>query len=274
MDYATADQFVLGTGESEVVTEHDTPTDFEFDVGEDQSVRQKATVRVSNPGTESATEDITLTLTKSFGGTDTPVAEETKTGVTVAAGDVNAPEFLSADAHLPPGTYHVTVTTSGTALTVEQVEVSTRDVQVAWELGTDGVARLIDHSRRMRMRVSPFESGVVFPEGIVDQQGARVASFEGAGLSVSSGETPTLQAATVTDAGTVTVSGDGTATFSLPHGLGVVPDAASVTPASAAAAGEFWRSNLTDSAVEITYTSAPQSGTDNLVYDVVVVGSP
>ena len=274
-DYVTADQYALGTGESEIVTERETPTDFDFVADEDQSVRQSIQLRVSNPGTASATEDVTVTLANTFGGTDTTVAEETKTGVTVAAGEADTPEFLTTEAHLPPGTCHVTVATSGTALSVEQADVHTRDIQIAWEPDTNGAARLIDHNQRTRMRASPFKPGVRFPEGIVDQQGTHVASFGGSGLSVSSGDTPTLQAATVTDASTVTVSGDGsTATFSLTHGLGMVPDAASVTPASSGAAtNDFYRSGLSSSAVDVTFTSPPTSGT-TLTFDLVVAGSP
>lgn len=68
---------------------------------------------------------------------------------------------------------------------------------------------------------------------------------------------------------TDTASGDGTqTTFTLSHSFGQVPSTASVTATSADAAGAFYVSNKTDSAVEITYTSAPASGTDNLTYDI------
>ena len=119
-DYVTADQYALGTGESAIATERETPTDFEFTADEDQSIRKRAVIRVINPGTASATEDVTLTLARAFGGTDTTVAEETQS-VTVAAGETATPEFFTADDSLQPGTYHVTVATSGTALTVCEV---------------------------------------------------------------------------------------------------------------------------------------------------------
>ena len=270
-DYVTADQYALGTGESAIVSERETPTDFTFTADEDQSVLQHVELRVTNSGTASATEDVTLTLARSFGGADTPVAEETKTGVTVAAGDVETPKFLAGDAGLRSGTYHVTATTSGTTLTVEQVDVYTRDTQLAWELQSGGRARLIDHNKQTRMAVSPLTSGVRFPEGIVGQDGTRVASFAGAGLTVDdSGDTPTLQSEMASTAETVTVSGDGTPTVSVPHSLGSTPTAANVTPASADAMGDFYRSGLTDTAIELTYGTAPPSGTDNLAYDVLV----
>lgn len=70
---------------------------------------------------------------------------------------------------------------------------------------------------------------------------------------------------------TTTKSGDGsTATFSMPHPLNAAPRVATVTPASADAAGEFWVSDKTKEAVEITYSSAPPSGSKNLSYDLVV----
>jgi len=69
-----------------------------------------------------------------------------------------------------------------------------------------------------------------------------------------------------------TVSGDGTTgPFELNHSLETVPSTAHVQATNSAAAGDFWVSNKTDSTVEITYSSAPPSGSDNLSYDVTVV---
>lgn len=70
---------------------------------------------------------------------------------------------------------------------------------------------------------------------------------------------------------TATASGDGSkTTFSLTNPLDTAPRVATVTPASADAAGAFWVSDKTAAAVEVTYSSPPPSGSDNLAFDVVV----
>jgi hypothetical protein len=69
------------------------------------------------------------------------------------------------------------------------------------------------------------------------------------------------------NASTETQSGDGsTTTFTIPHGLDFTPTIRNVWPESADAAGDFYISNATASAIEITYASAPPSGTDNLTW--------
>lgn len=81
----------------------------------------------------------------------------------------------------------------------------------------------------------------------------------------SSKQTPNLPASNAT------ASGDGSkTTFSLAHALDEAPRSAVVTPTSADAAGSFWVSEKTAEAVEITYTSAPPAGSDNLSFDLVV----
>lgn len=68
----------------------------------------------------------------------------------------------------------------------------------------------------------------------------------------------------------VTASGDGaTTTFSLSHSLGSTPAAANVQATSEDASTDFWVSNKTSTAVEITFAAAPPSGTDNLSWDVM-----
>lgn len=79
------------------------------------------------------------------------------------------------------------------------------------------------------------------------------------------GHTPQLPAESVTK------SGDGSSTtFALPNPLSTAPRVATVTPTSEDAAGSFWVSEKSESSVEITYSSPPPSGTDNLSFDLVV----
>lgn len=81
----------------------------------------------------------------------------------------------------------------------------------------------------------------------------------------AAGHAPNLPAVTAT------ASGDGsTSTFSLSHPLDDVPRVATVTPTSADAAGQYWVSDKSKAAIDITYASPPPNGTENLSYDVVV----
>lgn len=73
-----------------------------------------------------------------------------------------------------------------------------------------------------------------------------------------------------TAADTATKSGDGsTTTFLLGHSLGGVPTAAQVHETSEDASADFWITNKTSTDVEITYDTAPSSGTSNLTYDII-----
>lgn len=70
-----------------------------------------------------------------------------------------------------------------------------------------------------------------------------------------------------TDVATVTASGDGTTTtFTLSHGFGSPPEDVVVEAGSRAASTDFWISGGTTSAVEVTFASAPSTGTDNLEF--------
>lgn len=69
---------------------------------------------------------------------------------------------------------------------------------------------------------------------------------------------------------TETASGDGAlTTFTLAHSLGEVPTVAQVQPTSADAAGSFYVSNKTSADIDVTYGTAPASGTDNLTFDII-----
>jgi len=70
------------------------------------------------------------------------------------------------------------------------------------------------------------------------------------------------------DFGTATASGDGSAvTFEISHDLSRAPSSVNLTPASADAAADYWVSNITGSVVNVKYSSAPPSGTDNLSWE-------
>ena len=75
-----------------------------------------------------------------------------------------------------------------------------------------------------------------------------------------------------TYADSYTLSGDGTTTtFTLSHGLPVVPEAVNVDATTADASTDFWVSAKSDSSIDISYYSAPSAGTDNLGYDLLAI---
>jgi len=106
-----------------------------------------------------------------------------------------------------------------------------------------------------------------FDNGTLEVAGD-IRTTDESGLTVWDGESrhaPNLPASTAV------ISGNGsTTTFSLPHSLDSAPSVVTVTPTSADAAGEFWVSDKSAGAVEITYSSPPADGVENLTYDIIV----
>jgi hypothetical protein len=75
-----------------------------------------------------------------------------------------------------------------------------------------------------------------------------------------------------TYADSYTLSGDGTTTtFTLSHGLPVVPKAVNVGATTADASTDFWVSAKSDSSIDVSYSTAPSAGTDNLGYDLLAI---
>lgn len=70
----------------------------------------------------------------------------------------------------------------------------------------------------------------------------------------------------------VTASGDGSSvTFAFSHSLGSVPTSVSFLASTVEARRDFYMSSKTSSEVEITYGTAPPSGTDNLSYELILI---
>lgn len=121
----------------------------------------------------------------------------------------------------------------------------------------------------------PVNLGELDADAVVIGASNAISDPEGSNLSIDSNgvlnatDTDTQPIATGTS---TTASGDGAATtFSLTHSLGVAPSQATVQPTSSAANGNFYVSDKTSSSVDITYGTAPTSGTDNLTYDLVLI---
>jgi nitrous oxidase accessory protein NosD len=67
------------------------------------------------------------------------------------------------------------------------------------------------------------------------------------------------------NSGTATFSGNGTQTiFTIPHGLATTPKTVIVTPGSADAIGNFYVT-VDATNITVTYTTAPPSGTNNII---------
>jgi hypothetical protein len=68
----------------------------------------------------------------------------------------------------------------------------------------------------------------------------------------------------------VSASGDGsTRTFAFPNPIEDEPSQVTLTPTSRDAAGQFWVSEKTASAVEVTYASPPPEGSENIQFDLI-----
>lgn len=77
----------------------------------------------------------------------------------------------------------------------------------------------------------------------------------------------------VTEVEAETKSGDGsTKTFSFSHSHSTVPGAVMVQPRSVDADGDFYLSEKTASTFDITYATAPDDDTDNLIYEYILIG--
>lgn len=109
---------------------------------------------------------------------------------------------------------------------------------------------------------------------IWDATNAYVPSAQVQGLDGHTSSTANPHSVTANQVGVVadsaTASGDGTVvTFTLSHSLGTTPASADVTPTSADAAGDFYVSAKTSTGVDVTYLTAPASGTSNLSWDLI-----
>lgn len=72
----------------------------------------------------------------------------------------------------------------------------------------------------------------------------------------------------VVSGGDATFSGDGSqTTFSIAHGLDSAPSEYEVQPTSAEAAAEHYVSNVDGTNIDVTFTTAPASGTDNVTFN-------
>jgi len=164
---------------------------------------------------------------------------------------------------------------SATGGYVQRTNVSDNYV---FDVGGDGYAVHLDvNVIDALIKGNYLYSGNVGVDGVIEEgSGVDNNLIKGNQISVNDVVVSTAGANTVVEKnrgyvtenqGTSTQSGDGTTTvFTIAHGLDETPTIANVWAESADANGDFYVSNKDSSNIEITYASAPASGTNNLTW--------
>lgn len=173
---------------------------------------------------------------------------------------LSSEQFLRSDAD---DTMSASLDVTGTLTRNGNAVLTTAD-EGALDAGTLGGATLAD------TRPTITDDSVVVHESPATLDfGEFLAATDNADGSVTLASTGGNAVGTI-----VTQSGDGTATtYTLTHNLPSTPEAADVTPASTDANAPFYLSAVRAHDLDITYTSAPPSGTDNLEWHVTVTGN-
>lgn len=164
-----------GNDPRDTITETTSPTSFNFDGSKDRDIHRHADLTISNGTTASVTEDITVELFDGVDTTGTLLQSETQS-VTVAAGGSSTVRFINTDKLLDTGTYHIEITTSGTALAIDQTDEQTAGATYALQQTATGQGSITDQFNRDVLRFDPITDDVDVPSGQLSEQGARVAT--------------------------------------------------------------------------------------------------
>lgn len=130
---------IQGHNPEGTITETTSPKSWNFSGSEHRDFHTSTDVTISNSSGTQATEDVTVEL---YDGTDTTgnlIDSETKS-VNVANGATSVVTFIAVDHNLDNSNYHIEITTSGTALAVDQTDEHTKGAQ--YTLGQDSTGNL------------------------------------------------------------------------------------------------------------------------------------
>ena len=114
-----------GNDPADTITESTSPKSFNFSGSEQRDIHRSTDVTISNSSGASATEDITVELYDGSDTTGTLLLSETQS-ISLVDGASTSATFIATDEKLDTGTYHIEVTQSGTALSIDQVNEHTR----------------------------------------------------------------------------------------------------------------------------------------------------
>ncbi|NEU58597.1 hypothetical protein [Halorussus sp. MSC15.2] len=138
------DGLSIGKKSSETIAETSSPASFTFSGSEKRDLHVKTVVTLSNASGSSTTEDVTVALYDGTDATGSLIASQTKS-VTIADGSSSTVTFLHQNEKLDDGDHYVEITTSGTALSVDQTVEHVLSCQYVFQKSATGDLQFTDH---------------------------------------------------------------------------------------------------------------------------------
>lgn len=173
--WAFDDNATYGLDPAETITETTSPKSYTYSATTERDIHRSTDVTISNSSGGNATEDITVELYDGVDTTGTLLLSETQS-ISLADASSTTANFIATDEPLDTGDYHIEVTQSGTALTIDESVEYTRgatythgqkatgDYHVQTQYGTDAIT------------VDPISNAVDAANGSLSEQGNRVAT--------------------------------------------------------------------------------------------------
>lgn len=151
------------------LTESDSPASFTFTAGDGRDIHGQTDVTISNSSGASATEDVTVELYDGTDTTGTLLLDETKS-VSVADGGSAAETFITTDKNLDGGDYHISITTSGSDLSIDETVERASGLIYSYIEQDDGTHELINrYTGTAVFSVDPVTDEIAFPNAAIDQ---------------------------------------------------------------------------------------------------------
>lgn len=149
----------LGFDDRQTYTDGSTPKDLTFNTGDHQDVLEHVDVTITNGTTNSVTEDITVELYEGVDTTGTLLRSHTKS-VTVSANSTVTESFLTNDELLKDNQdYHVSVSQSGTTLSIDQTDVPVEGATYEHTIDSKGRLSLDDQDGSSYYQIEPDSFG-------------------------------------------------------------------------------------------------------------------
>lgn len=200
----------VGFDPAETITETTSPKSFTYTAGDRRDVHLQTDVTISNSSGASATEDITVELYDGTDTTGTLLQSETKS-ISLADGASTTSTFITTDETLDGGDYHINITQSGTDLTVDQTDESTKGLEWSTAEADDGTLQLINrYTGTTVLSVDPLTDEPTLPNGAIDT--AELASAAVTTAKIASGAVTAAEIATDTVTATEIATGGVTTT--------------------------------------------------------------
>jgi hypothetical protein len=160
------DALQQGYNPTDTITETTSPTGFTFSGTAERDIHDDTVVTLSNASGASVTEDVTVSLFDGSDATGTLVTTETQS-ITIANGASTTATFNTTDQSLDNGTFFIEVTTSGTALTVDQTDENTKGATYTFDQNTKGRLTLNTHDNNKIAEINPISGDLTFGDGFL-----------------------------------------------------------------------------------------------------------